>query len=198
MERKIIYTVGHSTHPAPYFLELLKSYGVDCLIDVRSLAASRFNPQYNKKALSEFLNKKGIEYHHMPDEFGARQTDPKMLSNGKVDFEKVRNSDAFKNGLKKLQELSDKGKSMALMCSESEPLNCHRFVMICSVIKKYYQVWHILKDKNLKPNAELEDELIESYFGKREVDLFDGSLSREEQLEKVLEQKNQEMGYMKK
>jgi uncharacterized protein (DUF488 family) len=198
MEGKIIYTVGHSTHPAAYFLELLKSYGVDCLVDVRSMAASRFNPQYNKKSLAEFLNKHNIEYHHMPDEFGARQTDPEILSNGKVDFEKVRNSGAFKNGLKKLQELSDAGKSVALMCSESEPLSCHRFVMICPVIKKQYQVWHILKDKNLKSNAELEDELIESYFGKRGADLFEGTLSREEQLEKILKQKNKEMGYSSK
>ena len=198
MEGKIIYTVGHSTHPAPYFLELLKSHGVDCLVDVRSLAASRFNPQYNKKALAEFLNKNRIEYYHLPDEFGARRTDPEILSNGKVDFEKVRDSNAFKSGLKKLQELSDEGKSMALMCSESEPLSCHRFVMICPVIKKKYQVWHILKDKNLKSNEKLEDELIESYFGKRGMDLFDGSSSRKEQLEKALKQKNLEMGYSSK
>jgi uncharacterized protein (DUF488 family) len=198
MEGKIIYTVGHSTHPAPYFLELLKSYGVDCLVDVRSLAASRFNPQYNKKALAEFLSKHNVEYHHLPDEFGARQTDPQIMSHGKVDFEKVRDSKAFKSGLKKLQELSDEGKSLALMCSESEPLSCHRFVMICPVIKKRYQVWHILKDKNLKSNEELEDELIESYFGKRGIDLFGESSSRKEQLEKALKQKNLEMGYSAK
>jgi uncharacterized protein (DUF488 family) len=87
MDKPIIYTVGHSTHPLNYFLSLLQEYGINCLVDVRSVAASRYNPQYNKEPLSNFLKNNGIVYMHLPEEFGARHSDPDLLDEkGKVDF----------------------------------------------------------------------------------------------------------------
>ncbi|HXR83332.1 MAG TPA: hypothetical protein VN722_03405 [Hanamia sp.] len=46
MSKSIIYTVGHSNHPIDFFMDLLNSFSINCLIDVRSLAASSYNPQY--------------------------------------------------------------------------------------------------------------------------------------------------------
>ena len=57
MQKPIIYTVGHSTHQIDYFVELLKEHSVNCVIDVRSLAASTYNPQFNKEPLCNFLKK---------------------------------------------------------------------------------------------------------------------------------------------
>ncbi|WP_414648338.1 DUF488 family protein, partial [Dinghuibacter sp.] len=54
MKTPTIYTIGHSTHQLDYFLELLKGFSINCLIDVRSVAASTYNPQYNKEPLSNF------------------------------------------------------------------------------------------------------------------------------------------------
>ena len=62
MESPIIYTVGHSTHKLDYFLELLQSQSVNCLVDVRSIAASAYNPQFNKEPLSNFLKRNGVIY----------------------------------------------------------------------------------------------------------------------------------------
>jgi uncharacterized protein (DUF488 family) len=71
--RPIIYTVGHSTHQLDYFLELLKEYGVTCLIDVRSVAASSYNPQYNQGTINKLPQKKrNSTYLHFAEEFGAR------------------------------------------------------------------------------------------------------------------------------
>ena len=56
MDKPTIYTVGHSTHPLDYLLELLKEYGVNCLIDIRSVPASAYNPQYNQEPLKNFLS----------------------------------------------------------------------------------------------------------------------------------------------
>src|SRR4051812_43719555 len=99
MARPTIYTVGHSTHPIDVFLDLLKAYSISCLIDVRSLAASSYNPQYNKEPLTNFLKAKGITYLHFAEEFGARHTDPDLLDDeGKVNFELVRKSWNFKQG----------------------------------------------------------------------------------------------------
>ncbi|MEI9912326.1 MAG: DUF488 domain-containing protein [Bacteroidota bacterium] len=64
MEKPVIYTVGHSTHQLDYFIKLLQEYSVNCLVDVRSVPASSYNPQYNKEPLSNFLKKNGITYLH--------------------------------------------------------------------------------------------------------------------------------------
>src|SRR5689334_1605772 len=115
MEKLKLFTIGHSNHEIEFFIELLSSWGVDCVVDVRSIAASRFNPQYNKKKLAETLKDKGIAYLHMPEEFGARQTYADVLTSGKVDFEKVRASTAFRSGVKRLKEGVARGFTIALM-----------------------------------------------------------------------------------
>ncbi len=47
----ILYTIGHSNHKAVEFLQLLKTYSITAVVDVRSSPFSRMNPQYNENAL---------------------------------------------------------------------------------------------------------------------------------------------------
>ncbi|RQP04006.1 MAG: DUF488 family protein, partial [Paracoccus sp. BP8] len=50
-----VLTVGHSTHPIDEFISLLQGPGVTDLVDVRTLAGSRRNPQFNEEALRPSL-----------------------------------------------------------------------------------------------------------------------------------------------
>lgn len=196
--RPIIYTVGHSTHQLDYFLELLKEYGVTCLIDVRSVAASSYNPQYNKEPLTNFLKSKGITYLHFAEEFGARHNDPDLLDDdGKVDFEKVRKSWAFKNGVERIWQGLDKGFTISLMCSESEPFDCHRFSMVSIALDKDgFDVKHIMKDKSLKTNADLENQLLKKYDKKLpKPDMFNPNISLDDQLKEAYRLKNKEIAF---
>lgn len=199
MENKpIIYTVGHSTHQINYFLELLKEYGVTCLIDVRSVAASSYNPQYNKEPLTNYLKKNGIQYLHFAEEFGARHNDPDLLDDeGKVDFERVRKSWAFKNGVERIWQGLDKGFVISLMCSESEPFDCHRFSMVSIALDKDgFDVKHIMKDKTLKSNADLENQLIKKYDKKLpKPDMFNPNVTLDDQLKEAYRLKNKEIGF---
>ena len=52
--KREIFTVGHSNHTIDYFLELLQAQNIDCLIDVRSMPASKYNPQFNQVPPKEF------------------------------------------------------------------------------------------------------------------------------------------------
>lgn len=196
--RPIIYTVGHSTHQLDYFLELLKEYGVTCLIDVRSVAASSYNPQYNKEPLTNFLKRNGIQYLHFAEEFGARHNDPDLLDDeGKVDFEKVRKSWAFKNGVERIWQGLDKGFTISLMCSESEPFDCHRFSMVSIALDKDgFDVKHIIKDKTLKTNADLENQLLKKYDKKLpKPDMFNPNISLDDQLKEAYRLKNKEIAF---
>ncbi len=198
MDKPIIYTVGHSTHQLDYFLELLKEHNINCLIDVRSLPASSYNPQYNQEPLSNFLKNNGITYLHFSEEFGARHTDPDLLDNeGKVDFERVRKSWNFKNGVERLWMGIDKGYTIALMCSESDPFDCHRFSMISIALEKDgFEVKHILKDKSLKSNAELEKQLLKKYEKKLpKPDMFNPDITEKDQLKEAYRLRNKEIAF---
>ena len=173
MKKPIIYTVGHSTHPIEYFITLLKQHGVNCIVDVRSLAASRFNPQYNKKSLNASLEQHEIKYFHFAEPFGARQTDPDFLNEtGQVDFKKIRASDKFGKGIMSLKELARQGNIISLMCAEGEPLDCHRFLMISPALTDF-EVKHILKENRVVTQSQLEEKLLKSYSKKKAVpDMF--------------------------
>ncbi|GLU57302.1 DUF488 domain-containing protein [Dyadobacter frigoris] len=198
MNTRTLFTVGHSSHPPDYFLELLREYKITCLIDVRSVAASAYNPQYNKEPLAAFLNKNGIQYLHFSKEFGARHTEPELLDeNGKVDFEKVRNSDSFKEGVQRLIQGLDKGFIISLMCSEAEPLDCHRFSMVSVALSNAgFEINHILKDKSLATNAQLENALFKKFYKKLPVPtFFEPDVTIQDQIKAAYRLKNQEIAF---
>lgn len=192
--KPVIYTIGHSVHKAEYFLELLQSAGVNSVIDVRSIAASRFNPQFTKSRLSAFLEANGIRYFHLHEEFGARQKKLELLDEiGRVDFEKVRASEAFKSGVKFLKEETARGFIPALMCAEADPLDCHRFSMICVALRDDFHILHILKDKTVIENEELEKLLLKKMKKKLPAPtLFDNA---EAPLQMAFRLMNDRIGY---
>lgn len=198
MDKPIIYTVGHSNHSIDFFLDLLNSFSINCLIDVRSLAASSYNPQFNKEPLSNFLKANKITYLHFAEEFGARHTEPDLLDeDGKVNFDFVRKSWHFKNGVDRLWQGIDKGFTIALMCSEGEPFDCHRFSMVSVALQKDgFDVMHILKDRSIKTNAQLEAELLKKYEKKvPQPDMFQPNISRDDQLKVAYRLRNKEIAF---
>ena len=70
-----LFTIGYSGYEQGDFLQALKEHGVNMLIDVRSVPASRYRPEYDKAAICKYLEENRIGYRHMPREFGARQED---------------------------------------------------------------------------------------------------------------------------
>ncbi len=193
-----IYTVGHSTHELVYFLKLLQMHHINCLVDVRSVAASNYNPQYNKDMLSVFLKNNDIKYLHFSKEFGARQTDKELLDNsGQLDFEKVHHAPHFRQGIERLKQGIAKGYTIALMCAEGEPLDCHRFGMVSTaLVQDGIDVLHIMKDGSLKTHQELEKELIKKYEKRLpRPDIFTTRISKQEQLKVAYRLQNKDIAY---
>jgi len=50
-----IFTIGHSTHSIEEFVDILKTHGIEFVMDVRTIPKSRHNPQYNSDTLATAL-----------------------------------------------------------------------------------------------------------------------------------------------
>lgn len=199
MSANVIYTIGHSNASVEFFIGLLKKYGINCLVDVRSMPFSKHTPQFNQSELKKVLFKYGIKYVAMGEEFGARRSDPSLYTNGYLDFEKTARSTLFLNGIKRVNAGMTQGFCIALMCTEKDPLACHRFSLVARAFHNQGRiVKHILHDGSVKTHEELEESLVSLYFPhkKIEISLFnEESLSDEQLIQQAYEKKNAEIGY---
>src|SRR6185312_2219159 len=125
-----IWTVGHSTHAAEKFREILLAHKIETLVDVRTFPGSRRYPQFNKSVLSESLVQDGIRYQHEP-RLGGRRTPRKDSHNttwrnasfrGYADHMETAE---FAAGIKELLELARESRT-AVMCAEAVWWKCHR------------------------------------------------------------------------
>lgn len=130
MEKKLtIYTIGHNNLSSEEFLAKLETYQINAVVDVRSFPVSKHNPHFHKNELAHFLPQKGISYHFFGDSLGGIRNDPQLMSAGKTDYQKVRSLQSFQEGINSLITLSENA-SVALMCGEANPFNCHRHLLI--------------------------------------------------------------------
>ncbi len=193
-----LYTVGHSTYPVEHFLELLRKFNVQYIIDVRSTPYSRFASQYNSDALSAVLKKNGIEYFHMGKFFGARQEDKQYYPNNYLDFEMFRQSDLFKKGMLNIENGLEKY-NIALMCTEKNPIDCHRAIMVARGFElDGIDVKHILHDGSEISQYQLNQQLLDMFFPDRnQLSLFDIGHEKtdEEYLTEAYRIRNKEIGY---
>ena len=169
------YTVGHSTYEIDEFIKLITSNKVDCIVDVRSQPYSKFVPQYNREKFKIELLKHEIKYIFMGNLLGARWTDEHLLmDSGIVDFEKVIETRDFKYGIFRLLDGIKKGYTIAIMCSEKEPSECHRFSLVSRELNQQeVEVHHILSNGSTISDVELMRNLIEkSSYEIGQIDLF--------------------------
>lgn len=73
MKPDTIYTIGHSTRSLAEFLNMLQSFDIKILADIRILPGSRKYPQFNKEDLQLSLENAGIQYIHLADLGGRRK-----------------------------------------------------------------------------------------------------------------------------
>ena len=159
MSSKTCYTIGHSNHPIEKFLELLEKYNINVVVDARSVPYSKHATQFNKKNINLELKKSGIDYIFMGDLIGAKIDDPEYHKDGKVDLEKLRSKPSLKAGIVRIIQGIEKNFIIAVMCSEKDPLKCHRFHSVSKELKlSGVSIQHILEDGEVKSQEELEME----------------------------------------
>ena len=158
-----VLTVGHSNHPLEVFLHLLSRHRVRFLADVRSAPYSRFNPQFSRDSLAAALGQHGIEYAYFGRELGGRPRDPACYEGGRVRYEKVAETERFREGLTRVIDVACRHR-VALMCAEREPLDCHRTLLVARALDgQGMDVQHILADGTLETQADAMSRLLEQH-----------------------------------
>jgi uncharacterized protein (DUF488 family) len=156
-----LFTIGHSTHEWEFFLTLLRQAGVSALADVRSSPYSAFSPQFSSAELQAALRLAGLSYVFMGKELGGRPIDPRCYSDGIADYEKMAVSVIFRDGVERVIEGSRRHR-IALMCSERDPLDCHRFLLVSRrLAERGLSPAHILANGQVSTHREIEDRLLE-------------------------------------
>jgi uncharacterized protein (DUF488 family) len=178
MAQPTIFTIGHSTCAFERFLALLRLANVNAIADVRTLPFSRHFPHFNHDALSNKLGEYGISYAFLGAELGGRPKDRKFYTSGVADYEKMAKGGEFQEGLLRVIE-GAKHYRIALMCSEHDPLDCHRCLLAGRALaERDLTVGHILTNGDILSHAHIEERLLE-LSGRNTNDLF---ASRHERL----------------
>jgi len=167
-----VFTIGHSSHDMDYFVGLLKRHSVSVVCDVRSKPYSRRNNQFNSGQLRNALFGHGISYIFMGRELGARSDDSSCYVNGKVEYQRLAETEPFRTGIQWIREHICENR-IVLMCAEKDPLECHRTILTSrSLVALGITVHHILENAKLESHNSAIERLLSRVYKDPETDMF--------------------------
>lgn len=164
----MILTVGHSAHPAATFAALLEDGGVDLLVDIRRYPVSRRHPQFRRDEIERWLPPRGVAYRFAGDRLGGGRGDhPRSLhpalDPGFAGYAHHMASSQFTTGVREIISLATE-RVVALMCAESDPTRCHRWLLSDALVLLHdTPVVHLARDGSRRPHeaspsARIEDD----------------------------------------
>lgn len=147
MKKKQIWTIGHSTRSLEEFTEVLQSFRIAMVTDIRSLPGSRKYPHFNKEALEASLASEGISYKHLKSLGGRRKPQPDSVNTGwkNTSFRAYADYMATEEFTAGMQELIGyaQDQRVAYMCAEAVWWRCHRALVSDWLKHRGWEVIHI-------------------------------------------------------
>lgn len=152
-----IFTIGHSTHPIAEFIAMLDGHGVRSLVDVRTIAKSRHNPQFNEEALEHSLGEHGISYRRMESLGGLRHARKDTINGawknasfrGYADYMQT---PEYSAGIDELIRIASQS-CTAIMCAEAVPWRCHRSMIGDALVVRDWHVDDIMTATSARPHT---------------------------------------------
>lgn len=160
------YTIGYSDRKLEEFLELLRLYNIDCVIDVRNTPYARNNNRvYDKEIIEKQIKQSGINYIYMGDKLSIKNVHSQLKRKGKsMNFHNALEENSFNKGINKIVEGIKRGHTIVLMCEEKNPFNCSRGIFLGYALKKEgIKLEHIITDVMLKNQDRIEEEIYITY-----------------------------------
>jgi uncharacterized protein (DUF488 family) len=169
-----LFSVGHSNHDWADLLALLQGAGVTAVADIRSNPFSRRLPHFSRPELESALRRHGMAYVFLGDLLGGRPAARELYHpEGWAEYERIRATPAFRCGLDRLIRGLEHF-TIAMLCSEEDPLDCHRGLMITPALKEHgIFPRHLRKHGPPELTEEMEKRLLkEAGLGDAERSLF--------------------------
>jgi uncharacterized protein (DUF488 family) len=138
-------------------LDLLRRHQIQAVVDVRSVPFSQYAPHFNRPELQSLLQQCGIQYVFAGEVLGGRPSDPMYYKTGAipegkadylslVDYPAIAQQPWYQRGLQRLVDIAIT-RPTAIMCSEEDPLRCHRHHLIENSLRdRDAKVVHIRRD----------------------------------------------------
>jgi uncharacterized protein (DUF488 family) len=159
-------TVGHGTLPADELRALLAGAGIEVVVDVRSLPASRRHPQFRREAMELWLPDGGIGYRWEPRLGGRRRPRPDSPHSAlrvpafRAYADHMETAE-FRDAVDDLLAEADT-RSAAVMCAESVWWRCHRRLLSdAAVLLRGAAVEHLFHDGRLDPHRPMPEARVE-------------------------------------
>jgi uncharacterized protein (DUF488 family) len=183
---KTIFTIGHSNHDITGFINLLLANKIELVIDVRSAPYSKIYPHFNRNTLKVSLTKNSIEYLFLGDSVGGRSNNIEDYSKGRIIYKKIAEKEEYISSIYLIISLSSEHKTV-LMCSEKEPLECHRTLLVSRSIEMLkVKILHIHRDGQIESQSDAIQRLLKiwnldspSLFGE-DAERIDEALTKQE------------------
>ncbi len=172
-----MYTLGHNGRDFNEFIELLRRFSIEILVDIRRFPKSRFE-WFNKEFLEISLPRYGVEYIALK-ELGAlgisREIEPLPILSECTPSKTYRayityllTNPKAKEALNKLMDLIKKNRVVCIMCRERIPWRCHRKYVSDILMAKGFKVIHILDISSVQEHRktrcyEIIEKLIDRY-----------------------------------
>jgi len=132
----------------------LRNNGVTAVADVRSSPRTRVNQDFSQPFIEKVLSEASIRYLFLGEELGARSSDESRYENGKVVYDRLARQTLFQDGLDRI-EMSAEKYTVAIMCAEKDPLQCHRCILVARhLVTRNLDVSHILADGSTETHQE--------------------------------------------
>lgn len=148
-----LLTLGHSNHDWPAFRQLLDLHHVGAIADVRSRPRSR-RRHFSAPHFRAKLNQIGVAYVFLGDQLGG------MPTHGTDRYESMAQTIEFRTGIARLMEIMPRTR-LAICCSEHDPLDCHRFLLISRHLAELgIEIEHIHRNGSIETQQEAGQRLI--------------------------------------
>ena len=168
-QEKIVWTIGHSTRSLDEIVNILTSFQIEIVIDIRAYPGSKRYPHFNKESLITSLKDQKIEYVHLPGLGGRRKPLPNSTNSawrneafrGYADHME---SKEFRDSIQRMEEIANE-KRVVYMCSESVWWRCHRALVSDYLKARGWKVMHIMNESKssehpyTKPAQEVQGKL---------------------------------------
>jgi len=178
MAQRTLYTIGHSTRGWDEFVELLKVWEIEELVDVRTVPRSRAVPWAWDKKMAVKLPEAGIGYVHLGALGGLRRAAKDSMNQGWQNasfrgYADYMQSEEFEAGLGELNKLR-KRKRTCVMCSEAVWWRCHRRMIADAEVAQGIPVKHIMSATVAKGHEMTGFAVVEKRRGRGPVITYPG------------------------